>query len=281
MKLRYKNNQWEDENGVPITPNDQEKVTDHIAAIVSIDEGLPYEKFINWQPEKGKLYDSGDLVFELEQRYLIDGEWTYVHRSDVEMLPDEAFKPENNQQFWVLKKAKEERLCTYPKECKCEPFKGCLKSIKQYLNKDNQWIDIPRGKEHLYSGRMKDYSGEPSEEAESKLISEVWKDAMDVYFPVIKQLQSRIAELEEAVDLWEEKSLNDDEKIAELEGQLEIVQEQFDAALKEPGVSNQWELWREVAGRILGYWDARPEERETLREQLHKDFKLVRIKESN
>ena len=100
MKLQYKNNQWEGENGIPIAPNDQEKVSYRICPCHNCRPSECNHKF-----DPSKLYDSGDLEFELDWEECPVG---------CDSVQDCVAGHDENQkclrkQFWVLKdKAKEE-----------------------------------------------------------------------------------------------------------------------------------------------------------------------------
>lgn len=66
---------------------------------------------------------------------------------------------------------------------------------------------------------------------------------------------------------------NEDSKTFDFTNSIEQLTEQLESIA--PTDEGQEALWFQVAGRILAYWDCRPEERETRRKELHDDFHIT------
>jgi len=76
-----------------IAPQDQEKVNEHFR---NWEEEVENLYVIQWGPEIGKLYDSGDLVFELE------------HECEEKIIGCNGC---NCKQFWVLRRTTRKTYC--------------------------------------------------------------------------------------------------------------------------------------------------------------------------
>jgi len=187
MKLQYKNNQWVDaETGIEIAPQDQEKVTFAMWWQSSPDKKekldgngrLKEINFDDWQPEEGKLYDSGDLVFELKT---ICPRTNWFIQTKCKSVPSGQECDCELEQFWVLKeKAKEEcKKCGLHKnECRCS---------RGELSKED-------GKESLSPLQIAVYA--VNCENEDHYADEIAQMIVDYSSGQIKQLQDRIKELE-------------------------------------------------------------------------------------
>lgn len=112
----------------PIAPQDQEKVKRFVYDSYINEDVLHYSDF---SPEIGKLYDSGDLVFELKEfvRYipLIENHPEWEEREEGYPQGGEQ-KDWEFQQFWVLKKAKEE-ISKELRSVRQDLFSTCEKAI--------------------------------------------------------------------------------------------------------------------------------------------------------
>ena len=214
---------------IPIAPNDQDKAGKIICK--KYNQGAPISFYDIWQPEIGKLYDSGDLEFELEERrrYKLENGlwagWVKYMSEYIDLVQVDKFE---SKQFWVLKNQDNRPDKVQPSEEE--------KELSEMISKVH---DCAEGRYEL--------TGQDCYEIQSLLCQ--------LQDGTIKQLQSRIAELEE-----QRRKIFTEGTIAMWN---EIQKHPYSSAVPNPvnpylklnelSRSNQDEFWSEIENNIIIY----------------------------